>query len=135
MPNMADMDSIAGAAPSFDLADPEFRRDPYPIYARLRESRPIFWSQKMGMWIATDYRTCAALLKDSRLGRDPVPALEHMHGPGALREPVFHYLWLTLLMRDPPDHTRLRGLVTKAFTARRVEAMRPRIREIADELL
>jgi cytochrome P450 len=127
--------STKDEVPYFDPQDPEFHRDPYPTYARLRSHRPIYWSEKMGMWVATRYGTCATLLKDPRLGRDAIPGIEHLHGPGAIQEPVFHFLWLSLLMRDPPDHTRLRGLVTKAFTARRVEAMRPRIRAIAHELL
>ena len=74
-------------------------------------------------------------MRDKRFGKEHVERTIRRYGPKIMDEPAFRSLGLMMLQQDPPDHTRLRGLVVKAFTARRVEDMRPRIQQIVDETL
>ena len=120
----------------FDPRDPAFLADPYPVYHRLRAMAPV-WRAPFGRWLVTRYEDGAQVLRDRRMGKDYTDpeALRRRFGPTALQEPAVVELSHMMLMRDPPDHTRLRGLVTKAFTARRIEQLRGRIAEITDALL
>lgn len=122
------------ASIAFNPLDPAFIADPYPFYHRLRAAVPV-WQSPLGMWIVTRYEDVAAFLKDRRYGKDYVGNITRLYGPEGMAEPARASLGRTMLVLDPPDHTRLRGLVTKAFTARRVEEMRPRIARIVDELI
>ncbi len=107
----------------------EFYRDPYPVYAALRERDPVHWDEKHQVWVLTRYADVAASLADPRLAR----------GAGDLKveveDPLRRVLSQMMLFSEPPRHTRLRALANRAFTPRRVEAMRPRIQAIVDELL
>ncbi|MEA2789340.1 MAG: hypothetical protein QOG73_1746 [Acetobacteraceae bacterium] len=127
--------SATVAAP-FDVRDPAFLANPYPVFHRLRASAPVF-KAPFGRWFITRYDDTALLLRDRRFGKDydSPDALMTRFGPTAMQEPAVVELTHMMLMRDPPDHTRLRGLVTKAFTARRIEAMRERVRHLTDDLL
>jgi cytochrome P450 len=110
---------------------PEFIADPYPFYRRLREQDPIHRSG-LGFWVLTRYDDVVTLLRDPRFGRDRYqPLLRARFGDEATSGSISG----SMLFRDPPDHTRLRGLVSKAFTPRAVETMRPHIQRIVDELL
>ena len=117
------------AQPPFDVRDPAFLADPYPVFSRMRDVAPV-WKAPMNRWFLTGYKDTDLLLRDRRFGRgyDDPDALMRRFGPTALDEPAVVELSHMMLMRDPPDHTRLRGLVTKAFTARRIEALRARSR-------
>ncbi|MFF7976088.1 cytochrome P450 [Streptomyces sp. NPDC007905] len=111
----------------------EFHRDPHPVYARLREQGPVHRVRLPGAdagyetWLVVGYEEARAALADPRLAKDGdkigVTFLD--------KEMIGKHLLAT----DPPQHTRLRGLVTRAFTMRRVEQLRPRIQQITDELL
>jgi cytochrome P450 len=128
---------MSEAAPQpFDFRDPAFLADPYPVFRRLRERAPV-WKAPFGRWFLTGYEDSSLLLRDRRFGKgyDDPEALVRRFGPTALQEPAVLELAHMMLMRDPPDHTRLRGLVTKAFTARRIEALRDSIQELTDRLL
>jgi cytochrome P450 len=120
----------------FDVRDPAFLADPYPVFDQLRATAPV-WKAPFGRCFLTRYDDCNLLLRDRRFGKDYAngDALIRRFGPTALQEPAVVELSNMMLMRDPPDHTRLRGLVTKAFTARRIEALRERVREMADRLV
>jgi len=119
---------------AFNPFDPAFIADPYPFYHRLRAAAPV-WQSPLGMWIVTRYDHAVALLKDRRFGKDYAGNITRQFGPEGMLEPARASLGRTMLVLDPPDHTRLRSLVTKAFTARRVEDMRPRIAAVVDRLI
>jgi pimeloyl-[acyl-carrier protein] synthase len=115
----------------FNPFAPEFHDDPYPFYRRLREREPIH-QMAMGAWVLTRYDDVVAALKDPRLGRAGFDALlSAVYGAG--NEDIS--MPPSMLFRDPPDHTRLRSLVNRAFTPRVVEGLRPRIVAIVDGLL
>src|SRR5881628_142769 len=113
----------------FNPMDPEFVADPYPTYHRLRANDPVHRSP-LGFWILTRYEDVVSVLRDPRMGKEALEALVAARY-GAPAPAV----GLSMLVRDPPDHTRLRGLVNKAFTPRVVEVLRPHIQEIVDSLL
>jgi cytochrome P450 len=119
---------------AFDPLDPAFIADPYPLYRRLREEAPVFKTQQ-GFWLLTRYDDVALSLRDKRFGKDFAGNIQRRYGTDRMDEPVIANLAKTMLVLDPPDHTRLRSLVTKAFTARRVADMRPRIAALVDQQL
>jgi cytochrome P450 len=118
----------------FDPLSPAFIADPYPFYRRLREEAPVFKTQH-GFWLLSRYEDVALSLRDRRFGKDFAGNITRRYGGDRMSEPVIANLARTMLVLDPPDHTRLRSLVTKAFTARRVADMRPRIRKLVDQQL
>src|SRR5204862_426266 len=117
--------------PVFNPLSPEFIRDPYPHYHRLRTADPMHRSP-LGFFVASRHDDVSSILRDKRFGKDFVGRMTRRQGKEILEEPVYRSMRHWMLQQDPPDHTRLRGLVVKAFTARRVEDMRPRIQEIVD---
>jgi cytochrome P450 len=113
----------------FNPMDPEFVADPYPTYHRLRADDPVHHSP-MDFWVLTRYEDVVATLRDPRFAKEPmIAAVAARLGANPAT------LGISMLDRDPPDHTRLRSLASKAFTPRVVEALRPRIQEIVDGLL
>jgi cytochrome P450 len=88
-----------------------------------------------GFWLLTRYEDVAFSLRDKRFGKDFAGNIQRRYGADRMSEPTIANLSRTMLVLDPPDHTRLRGLVTQAFTARRVADMRPRIRRLVDQQL
>ena len=128
------MNAPAGI-PAFNPLDPAFIANPYPTYGMLRERMPI-WRSPLGPWVLSRYRDIAPLLKDGRFVHDFEGRISDPGNRRAvLNEPVTRNLGDSMLVRDPPDHTRLRGLVARAFTARRVEEMRPRIEALVTQLI
>ena len=120
--------------PLFNPLAPEFIRDPYPSYEMLRNTDPVHITP-FGAFLASRHAEVSLVLRDKRFGKDFVERTTRRYGPKIMEEPVFASMRHWMLQQDPPDHTRLRGLVVKAFTARRVEDMRPRIQAIVDETL
>ncbi|MEV7584564.1 cytochrome P450 family protein [Streptomyces erythrochromogenes] len=118
-------------------ADPAFLADPFPLYRELREEGPVRRVVAAGgldAWLVTRYEDGLAALSDPRLSSDVRDAADPRllaQLPGTERESMLS----NMLRSDPPDHTRLRRLVSKAFTARRVAEMRPRIQAVTDRLL
>jgi cytochrome P450 len=110
---------------------PEFHADPYPFYRRLREQDPVHQTP-MGFWVLTRYDDCVAVLRDQRYGREEFQQMLSAVYGDETEKPA---LPRSMLFRDPPDHTRLRALVSKAFTPRTIEVMRGHIQEIVDRLL
>jgi len=123
-----------GSEPLFNPLSPDFIRDPYPHYERLRATDPMHVNAH-GAFVASRHAEVSLVLRDKRFGKDYVDRTIRRYGPKIMDEPIFRSMSHWMLQQDPPDHTRLRGLVVKAFTARRVEDMRPRIQEIVDQTL
>lgn len=129
----------------FDFTRPAFRRDPYPTYRALRESAPLHCLESdrgTRFWVLTRHADVTAVLRDPRMSVERgFPPQPPPIAPGVAPEtlhPVVRALRVVsrvMLFRDPPDHTRLRGLVGRAFTPRMVDALRPRIAALVDELL
>ncbi len=120
--------------PLFNPMSPEVIADPYPYYHRLRETDPVHRSA-LGFFVASRHADVSHILRDKRFGKDFVGRMTRRFGDKIMEEPIYRSMRHWMLQQDPPDHTRLRGLVVKAFTARRVEDMRPRIQEIVDATL
>jgi cytochrome P450 len=118
--------------PLFNPMSPDFIRDPYPAFARLRETDPMLMTP-LKAYLASKHADVGFILRDRRFGKDFAGRTVARYGPEILNEPVFRSMSHWMLTQDPPDHTRLRGLVVKAFTARRVEDMRTRIQSIVDD--
>ncbi|MFI8390370.1 cytochrome P450 [Streptomyces sp. NPDC085540] len=118
-------------------ADPAFVADPFPLYQQLREEGPVrrvVVAGGLDAWLVTRYEDGLAALSDARLSSDVRDASDSRilrQLPDTERDSMLS----NMLRSDPPDHTRLRRLVSKAFTARRVAEMRPRIQAITDGLL
>ncbi|MFD1535411.1 cytochrome P450 family protein [Nonomuraea guangzhouensis] len=120
-----------------DLWTQEFQTNPYPIYSRLRELAPVHRVRgPMGadFWLITRYEDARAALTDPRLSKEPRHTPEWLRRIGAASEGEGPS-GKNMLSSDPPDHTRQRRLVSKAFTRGRVEALRPRVQQITDALL
>ena len=113
-----------------DLKDPEFIADPYPFLARLRAVEKPIWHEDLGIYLAATHKDASEVLRNKSLGRIYID-----------REPVADWKtfnWLhseSILESEPPKHTRLRGLISKAFNRNRIESLRPKIEEIVGELL
>jgi cytochrome P450 len=121
-------------APLFNPMAPQFIADPYPFYQRLRTVDPMHLTP-LGFHVASRHADVTSILRDKRFGKDFVGRMTRRFGPKVLDEPIYRSMSHWMLQQDPPDHGRLRGLVVRAFTARRVEDMRPRIQAIVDGIL
>jgi cytochrome P450 len=120
-----------------DLLDPEVNHDPYPFLARLREEDAVHYSEAHRAWLVTRYDDCVAAFADKRLSSDRVRPLLHAM-PADRREtagPVMELIADWMVVTDPPVHTRMRKLGTRAFHPRKVVAMEGRIRELVDHYL
>lgn len=128
------------------LLDPEARADPYPHYRTLRERSPVHPATFGPLWFCTRYADCHQVLRDPTVVQPPtvLPGDEDTADPESggfqlfgrtqrrNQDPV---VAKSLLRLNPPDHTRLRGLVSRGFTPRRVERLRPAVEAMTDELL
>ncbi len=121
-------------APLFNPMSREFIADPYPFYHRLRAADPMHLTP-IGLYVASRHADIVSILRDKRFGKDFIGRMTRRSGPQILEEPVYRSMSHWMLQLDPPDHGRLRGLVVRAFTARRVEDMRPRFQAIVDEII
>jgi len=110
------------------------RADPYPIYHRMREIAPIFRSE-LGPWVLTRYDDCRAVLRDPRYGKDWAGFMQASGLDDWRDHDALAYGETSLLFANPPMHTRLRGLVSKAFTPRVVERLRASMRTTIARLL
>lgn len=131
--------TLPAALAAFDPTSLAFIAHPYPVYSALRDLGPIHYHPDLNLWLVTRHADVTALLRDRRFGRTYLHIATHaeMNRPDEPSEhaPFWHVIRNGMLDREPPDHTRLRNLVSKAFTPRTIEQLRPRIHEIVDKLV
>jgi cytochrome P450 len=122
------------------LVTPEFIADPYAVMHRMREEDPVYWSDAIGGWIMTGYDDIVVSFKDTahfsnenRLGK----AMAYLTPEKQANYKPFadHYATKSLLHSDPPDHTRMKAVVTREFNVKVVEQMKPSIQKTVDELI
>ncbi|HET9912568.1 MAG TPA: cytochrome P450 [Anaerolineales bacterium] len=121
-----------------NLKHPEVRANPYSFYAQLRTQDPVHWDEELGFWVLTRYADIASVYQDPRFSRaqglrsgyERLPESEQ-----TIAEPVYRCFAKTMFYSDPPYHTRLRGLVSNAFTPTTVERMRLYVQQTVDTLL
>jgi cytochrome P450 len=122
---------------AFNPADPAFIANPYPVYQLLRAHAPVVYVPEIQAWVVSRYADAAAALKDPRLGVDSGNATSFKAVP--IADPrvaaLARMFSRQMLFRDPPEHTRLRGLVNKAFTPKVVQQLQPRMERLVDDLL
>src|SRR5436190_136724 len=118
----------------YQLLDPEVLANPYPLYKRLRTEAPVYWDPYLHAWVVTRYADVVTVLHHFSADRTPTPEQFAALGLPELG-PVSQMMVKQMLFMDAPDHTRLRGLASYAFTPARVENLRTQIRAIVLELL
>ena len=109
---------------------------PYPLYHRLRSEDPVHWSDEVQSWIVTRYDDVASVLQFSpQLSSNRILALFQLLSPEvqAQTQELYHHLREEMQYKDPPEHTRLRKLVIRAFTPKMIAALRPRLQQTIDE--
>jgi unspecific monooxygenase len=130
---------VTPAELGYEPGNPAFIADPYPAFARLRADHPVIHDPATDQWLVSRFADVGALLRDKRLGRSYVHVATHQEfgrtPPPAWQAPFDDSLRVQLIDMEPPDHTRLRRLVSTAFTPRTVEALRPRVTELVDGLV
>lgn len=121
----------------FDLYSPQLLTDPYPIYEKMHQTGHLHYVSSLGFWMLIGYNDVAWVLKDKRFGKNfPAGMVENYPGnANILQEPAIATLCEWMLVKNPPDHTRLRQLMVKAFSAPRIQAMQPRIEGIVHSLI
>lgn len=130
----------ATPAPMFASLGPEVLANPYPFYDMLRQAGPVVAAPGLmgiGGWAVTDHALCSSVLRGKQFGREGNKVLppEKLALIPQESPDLTERRRANMLFRDPPDHTRLRGLVNQAFTPRTVDRLRPHIQQIADHLL
>ncbi|MFF2063188.1 cytochrome P450 [Streptomyces sp. NPDC058200] len=125
--------------PEFDPRSPAFLADPYPAYAELRAGGRVHYYEPSDQWLVPHHADVAALLRDRRLGRSYGHRFTHEEfgktAPPPGHEPFHELNDQGMLELEPPDHPRIRRLVSKAFTPRTVEQLEPYVRRLAAELV
>jgi len=117
-----------------ELATPAAQADPYPVYAQMHDLGEAT-AMPDGTVVVTGYRACSAVLRDNRLRKSPGEVLTAAGYPDWQERPSLRMLFGSMLMLNPPAHGRLRGLVSRSFTAHRVAGLRDAVEEIAVDLL
>src|SRR5580658_273883 len=115
-----------------DLLKPEVLENPYPLFRRLRSEDPIHDDPSGRGWMVSRYEDVEKVLSDKRFSAQRMLSAQEREG---ISGAVLNALARQMLFMDPPDHTRLRSLFTKAFTPSRMEALKPQVVEMVTELL
>jgi cytochrome P450 len=129
----------AGRRVRLDPRDPDFFNDPYRAYAAIRAAAPVFFWEQYGFWCCAGYSEVSALLRDRRFGRQILHVMSRESlgwpAPPAHLAPFDAIERHSLLELEPPEHTRLRALVNRAFLSRQVERLAPRVADLANDLI
>jgi cytochrome P450 len=124
---------------SLDPREPAFFNDPYPAYQAIRAATPMFFWEQYGFWCFARHAQVSALLRDRRFGRQILHLATRQDlgwsEPPAHIGPFLDVERHSLLELEPPEHTRLRNLVNRAFVSRQVERLAPRVAALANELI
>ncbi|MEM8905240.1 MAG: cytochrome P450 [Actinomycetota bacterium] len=133
------MTSLDELVSRFAVDDPDFVAEPYPVLGALRETTPIFRNEATDQWMITRFDDVSRALKDRRLGRSYTHRYTHEELGRSSPDPRWsrfheHEAW-SLLCLEPPDHTRLRRLISKVFTPSAVAAMADDIAALSDDLV
>ena len=118
----------------YHLLDPEVLANPYPLYHRLRSEDPVHWDPFLHAWVVTRYADVVTVFQRFLANRTPTPEQLTTMGLAKLT-PLAQVMVLQMLFLDQPNHGRVRGLASKAFTPRRVEVLRSHIQDITERLL
>ncbi len=131
--------AMVNMADRFAPSDLGFIADPYPVYAELRELAPVLYHEPTDHWLVSRHEDVDGLLRDRRFGRTYLHLATHAEmgrpEPPASQDPFWWLIANGILDMEPPQHTRVRRLVSKAFTPRTVDRLRPKIQEITDGLV
>ncbi len=121
----------------YDPSDPAFRANPYPVYEYLRENEPLHWSEARSIRVVSRYQDVAKVLRSPDVSRDIDASATDLPPQEEARRQLRRTRGgaKSMLNLDPPDHSRLRGLVSKAFTPRTIERLRPRVQQLVDDAL
>jgi hypothetical protein len=125
--------SMTDSPPKYDLLSPAFFADPHPTFRRMRTEDPVYWHPQLEMWFLTRYDDIDRLVSNpdfstertDQYGRGAPPAVKEQ------LEVVNGFLYLWMVFADPPRHTRIRSLVTRAFTPRVIHGLRPFVQDLA----
>jgi hypothetical protein len=118
----------------YHLLDPAVLANPYPLYHRLRTEDPVHWDPFLHAWVVTRYAEVVKVFQRFSAGRTPTPEQLHTLGMAELA-PLARVMVRQMLFLDPPEHTRVRSLASKAFTPARVAVLRSHIQDITTTLL
>jgi cytochrome P450 len=121
---------VATTETGFNPFEPAIMADPYPYYRTMREQDPVHWNGFLRLWMLTRHADVADLLRDDRFSADRTRSERYRPPPRGRARGA-----RSMLIVDPPDHTRLRGLVSRAFTPRMVERLRPKVDAITADML
>ncbi|HZN14266.1 MAG TPA: cytochrome P450 [Acidimicrobiales bacterium] len=110
---------------AFDPGAPGFVEDPYPTYARMRTEAPVHWSERLGAWMVTRYEDVDHIFRDPTFSSDRTRATKFKGGPPTMRS----------IQSDPPEYVEMRGAITATLTTSVIEAIRPRVTQLVQELL
>lgn len=130
------MTHAAAGPPLFDPSAPDVVRDPYPALLALQSDDPAHWSPRLKAWVLTRYEDVKGCLSGAEMSVDRIRPFYAALPPASQAQvaELMRYLTLWLVFRDPPEHTRLRQLMGRAFTMKAVETLRAPVEEICDML-
>jgi len=131
---MSEAQAVNYTSQVFNPLAPEVVANPYDFYRHYRETAPVY-KTPLGFWLLTAHEHVSSVLADRRFGRDFARETMVINGPAAMENPLNIAMSRMVLFLDPPDHPRIRKLVSKAFSGRRVQDLRPHIGRVATDLL
>ena len=126
-----------GMTLDYNPSDPALLAEPFPLYRRMQDEDPAYWSPRLKGWVLTRYEDVKRVCLDSQMSSDRLrPFFASLPPAEALRmAELIRYLTLWMVFRDPPEHTRLRRLAAKVMNVRSINALRPNVDAITAHLL